>query len=228
MSFIMIAFFIGAISVVVVTVDILCCWEPNTVPLGANAASCRDRTDFIIWRWSTPRRGLEASLLIGKIRGSRISFEQGFYSLLEIWQSPCVQEGVDAGVEDDEEEGEISEPVDSLTGARGAQVHEVDHDQSWAVAEYEREQHVHEGFCDFRLSFQRVVSRLVLRTLAVHRLERLDLRTQAEVHAHEREHENDERDEHGGVAKHEEVPQEADLVAKKWQSTRDDPNHDRA
>ena len=118
--------------------------------------------------------------------------------------------------------------MDSLTGARGAQVHEVEQDQSWAVAEYEREQHVHEGFCDFRLSFQRVVSRLVLGTLAVHRFERLDLRTQAEVHVHEREHENEERDEHGGVAKHEQVPQEADLFAKKWQSTRDDPNHQRA
>lgn len=71
----------------------------------------------------------------------RCTTEHAHNSTLKVWQPKSIKERIDQGVDGDEHEMEISEPVNQLTAASMAEVHKIDHDTGRDITGQEDTQH---------------------------------------------------------------------------------------
>ena len=134
------------------------------------------------------------------------------YGFAEIGHPVGVQERVDQRVGSDEHEVPVAQPVNGLTAAAAAQVHQVDHHHRRNVAAEERHQHDQVGGGELALRKHGALFGAILVVRVVEELSHeADLLLDRQEHAHVRENEDEDRAEERDVGEHERVQHEAHL-----------------
>lgn len=151
--------------------------------------------------------------------------ENAFYSTLKVWQSKSVKKRIDEGVYGDENKMEISQPVNQLTAACTAEIHEIDHDARWDVTGQKDSEHDQVGFGELVFHLYGSLTSLVQLCLAVSQIVDLgDLVFGVLENTHVRENEYKDGTEHCNVGKDKSVGHKANKEENGGETERKGPH----
>lgn len=151
--------------------------------------------------------------------------EDALNSALEVWQTEGVEKRVDKGVDGDEDKMEIPQPVNQLTAAGMAEIHEIDHDAGGNIAGQKDTQHDQIGLGELVLYFYGSLTGLVLlRLTIVHLVDLGNLVFGVLENTNVREKEYKDGAEHGNVGENKSVGHKAYKKEERSETSGKDPD----
>ena len=151
--------------------------------------------------------------------------EHALYGAFKVWQSKCVQKGIDEGVDSDKHKMKISQPVNQLTAACMAEIHEINHDTRGNITRQEDSQHDQIGFSELIFHHNSSLTCFVLLALAVVHLVNLsNLVFSVLKNTNVGEKENEDGTEHCNVSKDKSVSYKANDKEHRSETRGEDPD----
>ena len=147
-----------------------------------------------------------------------------YEGLTEVRQAESIQHGVDEAVARDEHKVQVSQPMNELTAAHRAQIHEVDHDARGPVCQHKGGDHHQIRLGDLLFPFNCAHARAILLALRLVLPQVFKLCLELQENPDVAEHQNGEREEKGQICQNEGIGNETHLEKRQGESQCGKPN----